>query len=244
MWIRTGTVGARADTRGMEYAPQRCGPARGRAADASRFAPERDTALRVWGVVRESRGVSPKLAVVDWLTSACARSRRWGRLATMSELANFSARAIDGSDVDLATYAGEVLLVVNTASQCGFTPQYQGLQKLQDEYADRGFAVLGFPCDQFGGQEPGEDAEIAGFCERNFGVTFPLFSKVEVNGDQAAPDLPVAPLREGRADGQQDQVELHQVPDRSRRRRCSSATPRPPSRRRSPLTSRRRSGKA
>jgi glutathione peroxidase len=105
----------------------------------------------------------------------------------MSGLANFSARAIDGSDVDLATYSGEVVLVVNTASQCGFTPQYQGLQQLHDEYADQGFAVLGFPCDQFGGQEPGDDAEIAGFCERNFGVTFPLFSKVDVNGHRAHP---------------------------------------------------------
>ncbi|MCW2773586.1 MAG: hypothetical protein JWN91_1912 [Nocardioides sp.] len=105
----------------------------------------------------------------------------------MSGLANFSARAIDGSDVDLATYSGEVVLVVNTASQCGFTPQYQGLQQLHDEYAEQGFAVLGFPCDQFGGQEPGDDAEIAGFCERNFGVTFPLFSKVDVNGDRAHP---------------------------------------------------------
>ena len=105
----------------------------------------------------------------------------------MSGLESFSARGIDGSDIDLATYSGEVVLVVNTASQCGFTPQYQGLQQLHDEYAEQGFAVLGFPCDQFGGQEPGEDAEIAGFCERNFGVTFPLFSKVEVNGDQAHP---------------------------------------------------------
>jgi glutathione peroxidase len=105
----------------------------------------------------------------------------------MSGLANFSARAIDGSDVDLATYSGEVVLVVNTASQCGFTPQYQGLQQLHDEYAEQGFAVLGFPCDQFGGQEPGDDAEIAGFCERNFGVTFPLFSKVDVNGERAHP---------------------------------------------------------
>ncbi len=80
-----------------------------------------------------------------------------------------------------------MVLVVNTASQCGFTPQYQGLQELHDTYAERGFAVLGFPCDQFGNQEPGEDAEIASFCERNFGVTFPLFSKVDVNGDGAHP---------------------------------------------------------
>ncbi|MEP9362916.1 glutathione peroxidase [Nocardioides sp. CN2-186] len=105
----------------------------------------------------------------------------------MTGLGQFSATSIDGTDVDLSAYDGEVLLIVNTASQCGFTPQYQGLQKLQDEYAGLGFSVLGFPCDQFGGQEPGEDAEIAGFCERNFGVTFPLFSKVDVNGDRAHP---------------------------------------------------------
>jgi glutathione peroxidase len=105
----------------------------------------------------------------------------------MSALQDFSATGIDGTEVDLADYAGRVVLVVNTASQCGFTPQYQGLQQLHDEYGGQGFAVLGFPCDQFGHQEPGEDAEIAGFCERNFGVTFPLFSKVEVNGDDAHP---------------------------------------------------------
>ncbi|MCW2851270.1 MAG: hypothetical protein JWM84_934 [Nocardioides sp.] len=105
----------------------------------------------------------------------------------MSALQDFSATGIDGSDVDLADYAGQVVLVVNTASQCGFTPQYQGLQRLHDEYGAQGFAVLGFPCDQFGHQEPGEDDEIAGFCERNFGVTFPLFSKVDVNGADAHP---------------------------------------------------------
>ncbi len=105
----------------------------------------------------------------------------------MSSLHAFNATSIDGQDVDLASYAGQVVLVVNTASQCGFTPQYKGLQELHDAHNDKGFAVLGFPCDQFGSQEPGEDAEIAGFCERNFGVTFPLFSKVEVNGDGAHP---------------------------------------------------------
>jgi glutathione peroxidase len=105
----------------------------------------------------------------------------------MSALQDFSATGIDGREVDLAAYAGRVVLVVNTASQCGFTPQYQGLQRLHDQYGDQGFAVLGFPCDQFGHQEPGDDAEIAGFCERNFGVTFPLFSKVDVNGDDAHP---------------------------------------------------------
>ncbi|GCD90118.1 glutathione peroxidase [Nocardioides sp. LS1] len=102
-------------------------------------------------------------------------------------LTDFSARAIDGTDVDLATYDGQVLLVVNTASQCGFTGQYSGLQELHDSYEDRGFSVLGFPCDQFGGQEPGSEDEIASFCERNFGVSFPLFAKVDVNGDNAHP---------------------------------------------------------
>lgn len=105
----------------------------------------------------------------------------------MTSLLDFSARSIDGQDVDLSGYTGKVVLVVNTASQCGFTPQYQGLQQLHDSYADKGFAVLGFPCDQFGGQEPGSDTEIGAFCEKNFGVTFQLFSKIEVNGDGAHP---------------------------------------------------------
>ena len=105
----------------------------------------------------------------------------------MPTLADFTATSIDGREVDLADFAGQVVLVVNTASQCGFTPQYQGLQELHDTYADRGFSVLGFPCDQFGGQEPGSEEEIASFCERNFGVSFPLFAKVEVNGAGAHP---------------------------------------------------------
>jgi glutathione peroxidase len=105
----------------------------------------------------------------------------------MTILGDFKATAIDGTETDLATYEGRVVLVVNTASQCGFTPQYQGLQELQDTYGERGFTVLGFPCDQFGGQEPGTDEEISSFCERNFGVDFPLFAKVDVNGDEAHP---------------------------------------------------------
>ena len=90
--------------------------------------------------------------------------------------------AVDGRKTTLADYKGRPLLIVNTASQCGFTPQYKGLEELHETYGPRGLAVLGFPCNQFGAQEPGTDAEIATFCERNFGVTFPLFSKVEVNG--------------------------------------------------------------
>lgn len=105
----------------------------------------------------------------------------------MTTLRDFSATAIDGADVDLSSYDGQVVLVVNTASQCGFTPQYKGLQQLHDTFEDRGFSVLGFPCDQFGGQEPGSEQEIASFCERNFGVSFPLFAKVEVNGKGAHP---------------------------------------------------------
>ncbi|HPU12493.1 MAG TPA: glutathione peroxidase [Aeromicrobium sp.] len=100
---------------------------------------------------------------------------------------DFSATALDGTDRQLADYRGQVALVVNTASQCGFTPQYGPLQDLYDTYAPRGFVVLGFPCDQFGHQEPGTEAEIADFCESSFGVQFPMFAKVEVNGANAHP---------------------------------------------------------
>jgi glutathione peroxidase len=105
----------------------------------------------------------------------------------MTSAYDFSATAIDGTERLLADYKGKVLLVVNTASQCGFTPQYGGLEKVYQEYVDRGLVVLGFPCDQFGNQEPGDEEEIASFCELNFGVTFPLFAKVDVNGDEAHP---------------------------------------------------------
>ena len=100
---------------------------------------------------------------------------------------DYSAKLNDGSVTKLNKYKGKVLLVVNTASQCGFTPQYKGLQELYATYKDRGFAVLAFPCDQFGHQEPGRDDEIKSFCEMNYGVDFPLFSKIEVNGDNADP---------------------------------------------------------
>lgn len=102
-------------------------------------------------------------------------------------LADFHATSLDGRDVDLADYQGKVVLVVNTASQCGFTPQLEGLQELQARYADQGFTVLGFPCDQFGHQEPGTEAEIGAFCQKNYGVEFPMFAKIEVNGDGAHP---------------------------------------------------------
>ena len=105
----------------------------------------------------------------------------------MTTLSDFTVRTIDGTDQPLSAYAGQVVLVVNTASQCGFTPQYAGLEQLWRDHRDEGFAVLGFPCNQFGGQEPGTEEEIAAFCETSFGVTFPMFAKVDVNGDDAHP---------------------------------------------------------
>ncbi|WP_334029828.1 glutathione peroxidase [Alteromonas sp. P256] len=92
-----------------------------------------------------------------------------------------------GENIALEQYKGKTLLIVNTASKCGFTPQYKGLESLYTKYKERGFEVLGFPCDQFGHQEPGNDDEIAQFCEVNFGVSFPLFKKIEVNGDNESP---------------------------------------------------------
>lgn len=100
---------------------------------------------------------------------------------------DFKLKTITGDDVDLAQYKGQVALLVNVASECGLTPQYAGLQKLYDEKKDMGFVVLGFPCNQFGGQEPGSNQEIAQFCSSNYKVSFPLFSKLEVNGQNAAP---------------------------------------------------------
>lgn len=99
----------------------------------------------------------------------------------------FTVQNNKGDDVNLEQYQGKVLLVVNTASKCGFTPQYNGLQALHDEFKEQDFEVLAFPCDQFGNQEPGDDGEIEQFCTINFGVTFPLFKKLEVNGSNAAP---------------------------------------------------------
>ncbi len=105
----------------------------------------------------------------------------------MSNIGDFSVQGIAGETVDLAQYAGSVVLVVNVASQCGFTPQYEGLQALYEQYKDRGLVVLGFPCNQFGAQEPGNESEILDFCTTKFNVSFPLFAKVDVNGENAAP---------------------------------------------------------
>jgi glutathione peroxidase len=105
----------------------------------------------------------------------------------MPSVYDFEVKDIHGKAVPLLRYKGKVLLIVNTASKCGFTPQYKGLEALHQKYHARGLEVLGFPCNQFGAQEPGTEDEIASFCELNFGVTFPLFAKVDVNGDDAAP---------------------------------------------------------
>jgi glutathione peroxidase len=106
----------------------------------------------------------------------------------MSEqIYDFPVRTIEGKDTTLGDHRGEVMLIVNTASECGFTPQYDGLEKLHEKYQERGLAVLGFPCNQFGGQEPGARDEIQSFCKLRFGVTFPLFEKIDVNGKDAHP---------------------------------------------------------
>ncbi|SDW90006.1 glutathione peroxidase [Lysobacter enzymogenes] len=105
----------------------------------------------------------------------------------MTTAYDFSAVDIDGRDQSLDRYRGKVLLVVNVASKCGFTPQYTGLEKLERDYQARGFEVLGFPCDQFGHQEPGDEAEIKEFCALTYEVTFPMYAKVDVNGDKAHP---------------------------------------------------------
>ena len=105
----------------------------------------------------------------------------------MTSLFDFEARTLAGNEQPLDAYRGKVVLVVNTASQCGFTSQYAGLQKLYDEYHDQGLEILGFPCNQFGRQEPKDESAIGAFCTKNYGVTFPMFSKVDVNGKEAHP---------------------------------------------------------
>lgn len=102
-------------------------------------------------------------------------------------LYDFSVKSASGKDVSLSEFQDQVVLVVNVASKCGFTPQYKGLEELYEKYQSQGFTILGFPCNQFGGQEPGSNEEIQSFCEMNFGVKFPLMAKVDVNGDKAAP---------------------------------------------------------
>ena len=105
----------------------------------------------------------------------------------MASIYDFEAQGIDGSSVPLADYRGKVLLIVNTASACGFTPQFGGLEQLHERYGAQGLVVLGFPCNQFGGQDPGSNDEIGAFCQKNYGVSFPMMAKVDVNGEHAHP---------------------------------------------------------
>ena len=105
----------------------------------------------------------------------------------MPSIYDFSAKTLDGRDISLGDYKGKALLIVNTASKCGFTPQYEGLESLHRKYGERGLAILGFPCNQFGAQEPGDAAEIANFCSLTYDVSFPMFAKVDVNGDNTHP---------------------------------------------------------
>ena len=105
----------------------------------------------------------------------------------MTAIFDYSAKTLDGKDVPLAEYREQVLLIVNTASKCGFTPQYAGLEALYEKLHPKGLTVLGFPCNQFGQQEPGDESEIGAFCTKNYGVSFPMFAKVDVNGDTAHP---------------------------------------------------------
>jgi glutathione peroxidase len=105
----------------------------------------------------------------------------------MAGIYDFTAKSLAGEDLPLKRFEGQVLLIVNTASACGFTPQYRGLEALQNEFGPRGFSVLGFPCNQFGRQEPGEARQIEQFCATNYQITFPMFAKIEVNGGNAHP---------------------------------------------------------
>lgn len=105
----------------------------------------------------------------------------------MSNIYQFQAELLDGQEQSLAAYAGKVVLIVNTASKCGFTPQFSGLEKLYQQYKQQGLEILGFPCNQFGGQDPGSNSEIGKFCQKNYGVSFPMFAKVNVKGPEAHP---------------------------------------------------------
>ncbi len=105
----------------------------------------------------------------------------------MSTVYEYTAKALDGKEIKLEQYKGNVMLIVNTASKCGFTSQFAGLEKLHEEYSKRGLSLLGFPCNQFGAQEPGDSTEIGAFCQKNYGVDFQMFDKIEVNGDHAHP---------------------------------------------------------
>ena len=143
-----------------------------------------------------------------------------------SSIYDFEALSIEGKPAHLSTQRGKVLLIVNTASACGFTPQFGGLEQLWKDYRDRGLVIVGFPSNEFGGQDPGSNDEIASFCELNYGVSFPMMAKVEVNGAEGAPAVEVAHQRGAAAAGHAGgEVELHQVPRRPRRQGAQALRP-------------------
>ncbi|GLC36553.1 Glutathione peroxidase 2 [Pleodorina starrii] len=133
-----------------------------------------------------ARAVNP-LRSVPLFNYALLVQNRLYTMSTGTDFHSLNANTIKGETLDFSTLKGQVVLVVNVASQCGFTGQYSGLQQLYDKYKDRGFTILGFPCNQFGNQEPGGAEEIVTFCSRNYGVSFPIMQKVNVNGDDASP---------------------------------------------------------
>lgn len=121
------------------------------------------------------------------LLSFAGQAKKENSKVDGSKIYEFKARALDGNEIEFSKYKGKVMLIVNTASECGFTPQYAGLEALNKKYSEKGLAVLGFPCNQFGGQEPGDSAKIGSFCTRNYGVDFQMFEKIDVNGKDAHP---------------------------------------------------------
>lgn len=121
------------------------------------------------------------LLIIVFTLQSCASEE------TMSPIYDFEVKTINGGTTSLSTYTDQVILIVNVASKCGFTPQYEGLEALYQKYKDQGFVILGFPCNQFASQEPGSEAEIENFCKLNYGVTFPMFAKIDVNGENTHP---------------------------------------------------------
>ena len=159
----------------------------------------------------------------------------------MPTLSDFTANTITGEEQPLDSYAGKVALVVNTASACGFTPQFEGLEKLHQQYADQGLVVLGFPCNQFGSQDPGSNAEIGAFCQKNYGVSFPMFEKIDVNGDDAHPLYQWLREEKGGVLGDAIKWNFTKFLIGARRHRDQALRLDHEARRRSPPTSRRRS---
>ena len=169
-----------------------------------------------FGAPEVSRGATPPASPAP--ERIISRHRVNGE--SMAGIYDFKVKDIHGKPVELDAYKGKVLLIVNTASKCGFTPQYKGLEQLYQKFHGKGLEILGFPCNQFGAQEPGSEEEIESFCEVNYGVTFPLFAKIDVNGNDAAPLYQyLKHAKPGLLGSRSDQVELHQVPGRPRRQR-------------------------